>query len=199
MADNVLVGEQASLLMQQYMGINTLFHELSHSLGPGSITVDGRATTVNAELRERYSAMEEGKADVMGAWNILLMMERGDLPAAEKENFLATYFAGLFRSMRFGIGEAHGKGAAFQYSFFREMGAFETDTETGLYRVDFNALENAIRELTAKVVMIQGDGDYNAAGVFLDTYGVLDEDAERVIGTMTDIPVDIQPIYKAAL
>ncbi|MCQ8185157.1 dipeptidyl-peptidase 3 family protein [Parvularcula maris] len=199
MAGKVLVPEQASLLVRKYMGMNTLFHELSHSLGPGVITVDGEETTVNAALQERYSALEEGKADVMGAYNILYMMERGELPAAEKEAFLATYFAGLFRSMRFGIGEAHGQGAAFQYSFYKEAGAFEVDEETKLYRVDFAALEQAIRDLTAKVVMLQGNGDYDAAGAFLDGYGVLDGDAERVIASMTDIPVDIQPVYSDTL
>lgn len=199
MASKVLVDEQADLLMQKYMGVNTLFHELSHSLGPGSITVDGEETTVNAQLKERYSAIEEGKADVMGAYNILYMMERGELPAEERENFLATYFAGLFRSMRFGIGEAHGKGAAFQYSYYKEAGAFEVDEETGKYRVDFDRLAEAIRDLTAKVVMIQGDGDYAAAGEFLDGYGQLDQDAERIIASMTDIPVDIQPVYPETL
>jgi len=195
MASKVLVDEQASLLMQKYMGVNTLFHELSHSLGPGSIVVDGRETTVNAELKERYSALEEGKADVMGAWNILYMMDEGELVADERENFLATYFAGLFRSMRFGIGEAHGKGAAFQYSFYKEQGAFSVDEETGRFEVDFDKLEEAIKALTAKVVELQAMGDYEGTGAFLDGYGVLDDDAERIIGSMTDIPVDIQPIY----
>jgi hypothetical protein len=199
MAGKVLAPEQASLLMRKYMGMNTLFHELAHSLGPGVITVDGEETTVNAQLKERYSALEEGKADVMGAYNILYMMERGELPASEKDAFLATYFAGLFRSMRFGIGEAHGQGAAFQYIFYKEAGAFEVDEETGLYRVDFAALEQAIRDLTAKVVMLQGDGDYDAAGAFLEGYGVLDDDAERVIASMQSIPVDIQPVYADTL
>jgi hypothetical protein len=199
LASKVLVAEQASLLMQKYMGVNTLFHELSHSLGPGVITVDGEETTVNEQLQERYSAMEEGKADVMGAYNILYMMELGELPAAEKEAFLATYFAGLFRSMRFGVGEAHGQGAAFQYNTYKEDGAFEVDEETGLFRVDFEQLEQSIRDLTAKVVMLQGDGNYEAAGAFLDGYGMLDADAERIIASMQDIPVDIQPVYSDTL
>ncbi|NNU17706.1 hypothetical protein HK107_15345 [Parvularcula sp. ZS-1/3] len=199
MASKMLVDQQADLLMQEYMGVNTLFHELSHSLGPGTIVVDGETTTVNAQLQERYSPMEEGKADVMGAYNILYMMDLGELPAAEKENFLATYFAGLFRSMRFGIGEAHGKGAAFQYSYYMEVGAATVDPESGKYDVDFAKLAEAIRDLTAKVVMLQGDGDYDAAGDFLDGYGKLDADAERIIASMTDIPVDIQPVYADAL
>ncbi len=196
MAGHVLAPEQASMLMQKYMGAETLFHELSHSLGPGTITKGGVETTVNAELKDLYSATEEGKADVMGAYNILYMMERGEFPAAEKENFLATYFVGLFRAMRFGINEAHGRGAAFQYAFFKEQGAFTVDEATGKYRIDFPKLEAAISALTAEIVFVQGDGDYARAKAFLDKYAVLDDSAKKVIASLTDVPVDIQPVYK---
>jgi hypothetical protein len=156
---------------------------------------NGAETSVNAELKDLYSAVEEGKADVMGAYNVLFMMQKGELPVAEKENFLATYFAGLFRSMRFGIGEAHGRGAAFQYGFFKEQGAFAIDEATGRYRVDFPKLEAAIAALTAEVVFVQGDGDYDRAAAFLAKYAALDADAERVIASLSSIPVDIQPVY----
>ena len=199
MAEDVLVDEQASLLMKKYMSGETLFHELSHSLGPGTITVDGEETTVNAQLQELYSAIEEGKADVMGAYNILYMMERGDMPAAEKENFLATYFVGLFRAMRFGINEAHGKGAAFQYSYFKEAGAFSWNVEAERYVIDFAKLEQAISDLTRDVVIVQGDGDYDGAKTFLDTYAKLDEHAEAIIASLTHLPVDIQPVYEDEL
>lgn len=196
MAEHVLVPEQAAMLMQKYMGAETLFHELSHSLGPGTITKNGVETTVNAELKEIYSATEEGKADVMGAYNILFMMEKGEIPAAERNNFLATYFVGIFRAVRFGVNEAHGRGAAFQYSFFKERGAFAIDEATGKYRLDFEKLEAAISALTAEIVMIEGDGDYAKAKAFLERYATLDAPAQNVIASMTDIPVDIQPIYK---
>ncbi|MFZ5616128.1 MAG: dipeptidyl-peptidase 3 family protein [Pseudomonadota bacterium] len=199
MANHVLVDEQASLLMQKYMGAETLFHELSHSLGPGTITKDGVETTVNAELKDLYSATEEGKADVMGAYNVLYMMERGEFPAAEKENFLATYFVGLFRAMRFGVNEAHGRGAAFQYAFLKEQGAFTVDEASGEYRLDFPKLEAAIAALTAEIVFVQGDGDYDRAKAFLDKYAVLDEPALKAIASLTDIPVDIQPVYRSRI
>ncbi|MBL4619807.1 MAG: hypothetical protein JKX88_06895 [Marinicaulis sp.] len=194
MAEVVLVEEQASLLVKKYMSMETLFHELSHSLGPGTITVDGVETTVNAQFKELYSAIEEGKADVMGTYNILYMMERGELPIAEKESFLATYFTGLFRAMRFGINEAHGRGSAFQYTYFKQAGAFSV--EDGKYRINFAALEQAISDLTRDVVVLQGDGDYDAAATFLDTRANLDADAEAVLGSLTHLPVDIQPVYE---
>ena len=195
MASHVLVADQAGLLMQDYMGAETLFHELSHSLGPGTIAKDGAKTTVNAELKELYSATEEGKADVMGAYNVLFMMEKGELPAAEKENFLATYFVGLFRAVRFGVNEAHGRGAAFQYDYFRKAGAAEWDAEAERFRLDFAKLEQAIGDLTHDIVVIQGNGDYDAAKAFLETHAVLDNEAKSIIASMTDIPVDIEPVY----
>ena len=196
MAEHVLVPDQAAMLMRKYMGAETLFHELSHSLGPGTIAKAGAETTVAAELKELYSATEEGKADVMGAYNILYMMEKGEMPAAEKQNFLATYFVGIFRAMRFGINEAHGRGAAFQYSFLKEQGAFTVDAATGKFRLDFAKLEAAISALTAEIVFVQGDGDYDRASAFLAKYAVLDAPANAVIQSLGDIPVDIQPVYR---
>jgi len=188
-------GQNLIKFFRQWLGMSaeTLFHELAHSLGPGVIDVNGVETTVNAQLKELYSPIEEGKADVMGAYNILYMMERGELPIAEKESFLATYFVGLFRAMRFGINEAHGRGAAFQYSFFKEKGAFMI--EGGKYNLDFKKLEQAISDLTAEVVFVQGDGDYARANAFLGKYARLDQAANNVIASLENLPVDIQPVY----
>jgi len=197
--ERVLEPEQARLTTKKYMANNTLFHELSHSLGPGSIVVDGRKTTVNAELKELASGLEEGKADVMGAYNILYMMSLGELPPNEREAFLATYFTGLFRSMRFGIEAAHGKGAAFQYSYFREVGAVTWLPEQERFRVNFNVLADAIASLTGQVVTIQGDGDYANAKIFLDNYAQLDAEAKTILGKLEDIPYDIKPIYPTGI
>lgn len=195
MADYVLVPEQAALLDRKYFFLEVVFHELSHSLGPGTITVDGRETTVNAELKELYSAMEEGKADAIGVYNLLYLMDEGELPVAEKENLLATYFTGLFRAMRWGLEEAHAEGAAFQYSFLKEQGAFAYDAEAGRYRIDFAALERALSELAARVVILQGDGDYEGTKAFLDQYALIDADAQAVIDSLAGVPVDIDPVY----
>lgn len=193
--ERVLMPEQAALTVKKYMSYNTLFHELSHSLGPGTITVNGAETTVNAQLKELYSGIEEGKATVMGAYNILYMMDRGELPISEKASYLATYFTGLFRSMRFGLSAAHAKGAAFQYSYFREVGAATWLPDQERYQLDFTKLEQAISDLTGQVVRVQGDGDYEAAKAFLDSYVVQDEAALTVLGKLTDIPYDIRPVY----
>ena len=195
MAELVLVPEQSRNVTKAYMTNETLFHELSHSLGPGSITVNGRKTTVDKELKEIGSGFEEAKADVMGAWNILYMMDRGVLPAAEKPQIRATYVAGLFRAMRFGVGEAHGQGAAMQYRYLRAKGALVWDAPAQRFRIDESKIDGAIRDLVADIVRLQGNGDYVGTKAFLAKWAVLDPEAEKVIGSMGHIPVDIRPIY----
>lgn len=195
MAGLVLVPEQARLVTRKYMTQETLFHELSHSLGPGTINVGGRQTTVNAELKDQYSASEEAKADVMGTYNILYLMRRGELPIAEREQLLATYFVGIFRAVRFGTDEAHGRGAAMQYSYLKEKGAFDWDGGADRFRIDYARMESGLRDLVAELVRLQGNGDYAGTKAFLDRYARLDDRARAVLATTAAIPTDIQPVY----
>ena len=195
MASLVLIPEQAGDVTQKYMFMETLFHELSHSLGPGSITVNGRKTSVDKELKELGSGLEEAKADVMGAWNVMHMMDKGILPAAERDQIRATYVAGLFRAMRFGVGEAHGKGAAMQYRYIRDKGGIVWDEGAKRFRIDEAKIDGAIRDLVADIVRLQGNGDYAGVKTFLDRWGKLDAEAEAVLSTMKDIPTDILPVY----
>ncbi len=199
MASLVLVPEQAGLVNQKYMTLETVFHELSHSLGPGSITVDGRKTTVDKELKELNSGIEEAKADAMGVWNILFMMSKGEIPADEKPQLYASYLAGLFRAMRFGIDEAHGQGAAAQYSYLKSKGAFAWDERARRFRVDDAKMEAAVRDLVGEFVRLQGTGDYAGVQAFYGRYARLDDHATAVIASMTGIPVDIQPVYPKKL
>lgn len=191
----VLVKDQAGLVSKSYMENETLFHELSHSLGPGTIVKDGRKTTVDAELKEQASGLEECKADVMGVWNILFMMEKGELPLAERPQLYATYVAGLFRAMRFGLSDAHGRGAAIQYNFLREHGGLDWDSKARRYAVNDARMESAIRALVGAIVKLQGDGDYEGVKASNARYGKLDSNAQTVIASMRAIPVDIQPSY----
>jgi len=195
MADLVLVSDQAGQVTQRHMFLETLFHELSHSLGPGSITVNGRQTTVDQELKEIAGGFEEAKADVMGAFNVLHMMDEGVIPNSERAQMRATYVAGLFRAMRFGVQEAHGKGAAMQYRYLRDKGAIVWDAQAKRFRIDEGKIDGAIRDLVGQIVRLQGNGDYAGTKAFLDKWGVLDAEASQVIGTMTHIPVDIRPHY----
>jgi hypothetical protein len=195
MAGLVLVPHQARLVTRKYMTQGTLFHELSHSLGPGTISLGGRQTTVNAELKDQYSAIEESKADVMGIYNILYLMRRGELPIAEREQALATYFAGLFRSVRFGIDEAHGRGAAMQYDYLKAKEAFGWDSGERRFRIDYDRMESGLKDLLADLVRLQGNGDYAGTKAFFDRHARLDENARAVLAAAAAIPTDIQPVY----
>ena len=199
MASLVLVEGQAGNVTQRHMFLETLFHELSHSLGPGSITVGGRKTTVDQELKEIAGGFEEAKADVMGAYNVFYMMDKGVIPSAERSQMRATYVAGLFRAMRFGIGEAHGKGAAMQYRYLRDKGAIVWDGQAKRFRIDEAKIDGAIRALVGDIVRLQGSGDYAGTKAFLDKWGILDPEANQVIASMTHIPVDIRPTYPEKL
>jgi hypothetical protein len=195
MAPLVLVPEQAADVNKRYMYMETLFHELSHSLGPGSITVDGRATTVDKALKDIGSGFEEAKADVMGAYNVLFMMDKGVLPAAEKPQIRAAYVAGLFRAMRFGDTDAHGRGAAMQYRYIRDKGGLMWDAKAKRFRIDPAKLDAGIRALVGDIVRLQATGDYEGTKAFLAKWAVMDAEAKQVTGTMAHIPVDIRPIY----
>ncbi|CAN7292665.1 hypothetical protein LJR219_001422 [Phenylobacterium sp. LjRoot219] len=194
-AARALVAEQVPLVTRDYMVYETLFHELAHSLGPGTITVGGRPTTVQAELKDIYSTSEEAKADVMGAYNILFMMDKGQLPAAERPQLMATYMAGILRAARWGEGEAHGRGAALQYGYLKEKGAFQWDATQKRFRVDDAAMASGLRDLLADLVRLQGDGDYAGMKALFDRYAHLDDHARAVNATLGDIPVDISPTY----
>jgi hypothetical protein len=131
----------------------------------------------------------------MGLHNILYMMKRGELPAAEREQALATYFAGIFRAVRFGTDEAHGRGAAMQYSYLKDKGAFRWDEGAGRFRVDYDRMEAGLRDLVAELVRLQGNGDYAGTRAFFDRHARLDERARAVLATTAHIPTDIQPVY----
>jgi hypothetical protein len=199
MAPLVLVPDQAKLVVKKYMQLETLFHELSHSLGPGTITLNGQKTTVSEALKDKASALEEAKADVMGAWNILFMMQKGELPAAEKSQLFATYLAGTFRAMRFGVEEAHGRGAAMQYGYMKAKGAFAWDEAAGRYRIDEIRFEAALRDLLREMIVLQGNGDYAGVKAFMVRWAALDDHARGVIAAMGAIPVDILPVYPDAV
>ena len=196
--EQVLVGEQIRFLDDQAFFQEVLFHELSHSLGPAFTKVNGKSVDVRIALEGSYSALEEAKADVMGAYNVLYMIERGEFPKDMREKLLVSYFAGLFRSVRFGVSEAHGKGAALQINRLVESGAAAVDPATGKFKVDLDALERAIAGLVRDICVIQHAGDKAAADAMLGKYGVVSPEMQRALDGLGAIPVDIRPLYPLA-
>jgi hypothetical protein len=196
LAERLLDPSQLGLLSSESFFDETLFHELSHSLGPAF--VKDTKVEVRASLESSYSAIEECKADVMGAYNILYLIKRGDLPKDLHDKLLVSYFAGLFRSTRFGVAEAHGQGAALQINRFLEEGAARFDPATKRYKVDLPKLEAAIGRLVHDLCVLQWNGDKAGADALLAKYGVMTDSMTAAMGGLDGIPVDVKPIYPVA-
>lgn len=196
-AERVLSGDQATAVSFDAFFSAVLHHELSHGLGPGNITVNGRETEVRLELKDLYSTLEEAKADVMGIYDILALIEAGEIPAELRATLEPTYVAGLFRSARFGLHEAHGRGVVSQFNYLLEKGALEVDAE-GRFRAVSETFPGAIRDLLHDMLMLQASGDYEGTAEFLDTYGVASDALVAAIDRLADVPVDIRPIYTQA-
>lgn len=173
-----------------------LFHELSHSLGPAYVTVDGEKKEIRVALGAAFSPIEEAKADVMGVYNLLYMIDQGLLPAEMRRPVLVSYFAGLFRSVRFGTAEAHGLGAAFQLGRFAEAAVMRIDG--GKITLDLDALEREIGKLTGNIIQLQALGSPDRAQALLDRYRLLPVELQALIGELGSIPVDVRPVYPLA-
>ena len=175
---------------------SVLMHELAHGLGPGFIERDGERVTVNQALRDRYSAIEEAKADVVGLHNLTVLRDRG----LYDDDFVRAAFVGelpdLFRSIRFGAGEAHGQANLIQFNWLWEKGAIRFD-ENGMISADIPAMEAAVRSLATELLTLQAEGDYERAGRILETYGAMRPEIERAVARLEDVPIDIRPQYEA--
>jgi Peptidase family M49 len=175
-----------------------LFHELSHGLGPGMIPgPTGECVDVRLLLKNLYSTIEEAKADVLSIWNILYAQDRRLLTSFDERQLFVTYAALMFRSMRFGIDEAHGHGTAMQWNWMREKGAINPAAD-GHYTVDDAKMKDAIRSLATELLTIQATGDYERARAPLEKYGISTPEIESVIARLRDIPVDITPVFPTA-
>jgi hypothetical protein len=197
LAEKILDPSQIGLLSAESFFDETLFHELSHSLGPAFVK-GTKTTEVRGALQASFSAIEECKADVMGAYDILYLVKRGVMPKEMHDQLLVSYFAGLFRSIRFGVAEAHGQGAAVQINRFLEEGAARLDPQTKKLTVDLAKLETSIGNLVHDICLLQWNGDKAGVDAMLAKYGVASDAMQSVMSGLDAIPVDVRPIYPAA-
>ncbi len=175
---------------------HTLMHEMSHGVGPGVITIDGRKTEVKKELKETYSTLEECKADILGMYNNIFMINKGVYSSTFEKEIWCSFLAGAFRSVRFGINEAHGGGNAIIYNFLLEKGGFEYNDNTQKVSVNFNKIYPALKELANIVLMIQAKGDYDGAIKFIAKYRVNSSSIETLRKKLSSLPVDIKPVFQ---
>jgi Peptidase family M49 len=170
---------------------DTMFHEVAHGLGIKK-TLDGKGT-VDEALKEFSSSFEEGKADILGLYMIDALSEKGEMDKAKIMDSYVTFLAGILRSVRFGAADAHGKANMLRFNYFADAGAFSRDAN-GRYRVDFDKMRAAMNSLSAKLLTVQGDGDYAEAKRMTETLGVIKPELAGDLARLKDakIPVDIR-------
>ena len=189
-ADTLIVPEQRKHITFDAFFANTMFHEVAHGLGIKN-TLDGSGT-VRGALKEHASALEEGKADILGLYMVQSLLEKGEITEGALEDYYVTFMAGIFRSVRFGASSAHGKANMIRFNFFAQQGAFEK-TEDGLYRVNMEKMGAAVEALSELILTLQGDGDYDGVAELVETMGVIKPDLASDLARLeaASIPVDI--------
>jgi hypothetical protein len=174
-----------------------LMHELMHGLGPHNITVNGKETTVRQALQSASSAIEEAKADISGLWALQQLVNKGTLDKAMERTMYTTYLASMFRSIRFGTDEAHGKGVALQLNHFLDTGAVKVNPD-GTFAVVPEKIQGSINDLAKQLMELQGRGDRAQAEALLAKLGVVRPEVKRVLDRLQNVPVDIEPRFITA-
>lgn len=189
-ADVLIAPEQRKHITFNAFFANTMFHEVAHGLGVKN-TITGKGT-VRESLKEHASALEEGKADILGLYMIQSLLEKGEISEGTLEDYYVTFMAGIFRSVRFGASSAHGKANMIRFNYFATIGAFDRN-EDGLYSVNMEKMSEAVSSLSRLILTLQGDGDYDGVAELVADKGIIKPQLEADLARLkaANIPVDI--------
>jgi hypothetical protein len=176
---------------------HTVMHELMHGLGPHQISAAGRATTVRQELKETYSTIEEAKADISGLYALQYLIDKGVLDKSLAQTMCDTFLASAFRSIRFGVNEAHGRGIAIQMNYLLDYGAFRIAPE-GTLSVNAAKIKEGVSALSRELLTLEAEGNYAKAQDLVKRLGVVRPEIKRSLDKLLGIPVDIEPKFSTA-
>src|SRR5262249_10248939 len=188
--------------------IHIVAHELCHGLGPHQIKISGRETNPRLELKELYSAIEEAKADVTGLFALQYLMTQADKgasanpaplahgPDAERQLY-TTYLASSFRTLRFGLQDAHAKGMAIQFNYFLDKGAFIANSD-GTYNVDINKMKDAVASLDHDFLTLEATGDYAGTKKMMTSLMLIRPETQKALDRLKSLPTDIEPLFVTA-
>ncbi len=172
-----------------------LLHEMAHGLGPGIIEKNGKKTTVNKELADLYSVIEEAKADILGVWCFKYLIDKGVFPKHFEKQIYVSFLGGIFRSVRFGINAAHGGANVMALNYLIEKEGYYFDKDTRKFGVNQEKVLDAFKQLSTELLMIEALGDYDGAKVFVNKYRKVSPELQEVLDKLSDVPVDIYPVY----
>ena len=168
-SEHLIAEDQRKYITFDAFFANTMFHEVAHGLGIKN-TLNGTGT-VRQALKEHSSALEEGKADILGLYMVQRLREKGEISEGLLMDNYVTFMAGIFRSVRFGASSAHGRANMIRFNYFSDAGAFSRDSQAGTYRVNVAAFEQAVKDLSNDLLVLQGNGDYDKVSVFVADQG----------------------------
>jgi len=197
-AKEVLDSSQLPNLSFDSFFTHILTHELMHGLGPQNIKIGDQPTTVRKQLKELYPAIEEAKADITGLWALQYLIDKGLVSKELQRSLYATYLASSFRSVRFGINEAHGRGVALQFNYLSDEGAFKFDKTNAKFAVDYDRIKEAVRKLTHDLLTIEAEGSYDRAKAILEKYALIRPAMKGALDRLGEVPVDIEPVFPLA-
>ncbi len=194
-ARRLLLANDAALASADGYLASTMMHEISHGLGPAFARTPGGRTDVREAIGPTYSALEEAKADIVGLYGLKWLVDRGDLPKDKLNGYYASEVAGIFRTVRFGVAEAHGRAEIMEFNFFSARGAIAHDAASGRYVIDFERMPEAVAALAKELLEQEATGDRARAEAWFAKYGAIPPDLAKALAGVSDVPVDIDPIF----
>ena len=193
-AQRLLRAEEAALASADGYLATTMMHEISHGLGPAFARTSSGRKDVREAIGPTYSGLEEAKADVVGLYGLKWLVDRGDLPKEKLNGYYASEVAGIFRTVRFGVAEAHGRAEIMEFNFYSERGAIARDAASGRYAIDFGRMPEAVAALAKELLEQEATGDRARVEAWFAKYGAIPPDLAKALEAASDVPVDIDPI-----
>jgi len=195
LAKRVMRPDQAAMVSGEGYLTDTMMHEIAHGLGPAYARTAAGKVEINEAIGHAYSALEEAKADIVGEFCLPWLVERGAIPKEKLNGIYASAVAGIFRTVRFGIAEAHSAGEIMEFNYYLEQGAIRRDASTGLYEIDFDKIPVAITSLAKELLEQEATGDKARTEAWFKKYAVMPPDLAALLAKQSDIPVDIDPEF----
>ena len=193
LAKKLMLPEQAAKASGEGYVAGTLMHEIAHDLGPAFSRRDGKQVEINAAIGPAYGGLEEAKADVVGMYGLAWLMDHGAMLKSRMEEYYASYIAGIFRTLRFGTGEAHGRAEMMEFNYLSEKGAITH--RSGRYAIDYAKIPPAIASLAKELLEQEATGDRARVEAWFTKYDKMPVDLKSALSAATDIPVDVRPVF----
>ena len=195
LAQRTMRADQAAMASGDGYLADTIMHEISHGLGPAYAYTAAGKIEINKALGASYSALEESKADVVGEYCYAWLVGHGVIPKEKQNQTYASYVAGIFRTVRFGVAEAHGAGEIMQFNYLVEQGAIRRDADTGVYVIEFEKMPAAIASLAKELLEQEATGDRARTDAWFKKYGTMPYELGDLLAKANDIPVDVDPAF----